>query len=153
MELPVLKRLGPKMNNKNIEKMIPLAMDALSCNKKEKQLKIVNEQNEIPSNYTGYVAAFAATVIQSGLLPTLTFYNQPDKSRQKIISLFIQVLNAMPFGENLSGNDLLKDMAILYQGDGKLKWKSYFLETATACKLAMKTFKKAEPEKKDNQDD
>ena len=36
----------------------------------------------IPSNFKGYISSFGASIIQSGLIPTLAFYSQKENAEE-----------------------------------------------------------------------
>jgi CRISPR-associated protein Cmr5 len=110
------------MNNKNIEKLIPKAIDLLQNFKKEKV-------------YQGYLASFGPTVIASGILQTVTFYTA-DSKKCEIIELIYKLIkddlssNAKTLLEFLSANQNYKNYAV----------KNKILEASVACKLAIRTF-------------
>ena len=56
---------------RNIEKYIPIALEVLA----EKDLGIVQKE-KINKTYNGYISSFGASIISSGLLPTMVFYSK-----------------------------------------------------------------------------
>ena len=59
---------------KNIEKLIPAAMEAV-----EKKLA---KNGKVPKVYNGYISSLGASLIQMGLLPTLAFYTHSKKKNK-----------------------------------------------------------------------
>jgi CRISPR-associated protein Cmr5 len=57
------------MSKKRIESYIPKAIEVL-----EKEFS----DGKIPSAYNGYISSFGASVMQSGLLPTLALFEKKD---------------------------------------------------------------------------
>ncbi|WP_419675596.1 type III-B CRISPR module-associated protein Cmr5 [Aliarcobacter butzleri] len=110
------------MNNKNIEKLIPKAIDLLQKFPKEKV-------------YQGYLASFGPTVITSGILQAVAFYSGDDKKKKVIKLMFDLIQDDLKTDKNtlldfLKENDKYKDYAI----------KNKILEASIACKLAIRTF-------------
>ncbi|HHH51506.1 MAG TPA: type III-B CRISPR module-associated protein Cmr5, partial [Campylobacterales bacterium] len=63
------------MSKRDIEKYIPKALEVLSQE---------YPNGVIPSAYNGYISSFGASIIQSGLLPTLALFeneNNQDKTK------------------------------------------------------------------------
>lgn len=130
------------MNNKRIEKMIPKAMEILN----NREVKIVEDRDSekvIPSKFDGYIASYGPSIIQAGLLPTITFYSAKErKDRNKINDLILFTLKKS--GLVSDSEERLDEMAKSNDSDSakKTKTRNLILEAVTACKLAMKTFKK-----------
>ena len=110
------------MNNKNIEKLIPKAINLLQNFPKEKV-------------YQGYLASFGPTVITSGILQAVAFYTGDDK-KKKVINLMFNLIkedlktNQSTLLDTLNENENYKNYAI----------KNKILEASIACKLAIRTF-------------
>jgi len=133
------------MNKRRIENMIIKAMEILNQDRNE----IVNS-GKIPSEYNGYIASFGPTVIQSGLVQTLTFYCRNDgkaKDRRKILNLICNTLVNAEYLDNDEIEKVSKLSAYVRSKDEteRISLKSLILECAAACKLAMRTFPKEEP--------
>ena len=110
------------MNNKNIEKLIPKAIDLLQKFPKEKV-------------YQGYLASFGPTVITSGILQAVSFYSGDDKKKKVIKLMFDLIQDDLKTDKNtlldfLKEDEKYKDYAI----------KNKILEASIACKLAIRTF-------------
>ena len=117
----------------------------------------------LDKEYDGYVSSLGASIINSGLLPTLSFYTDVHKSasevrRFKLLKAIFAVVN--PTAAEAAGNDnkgllnyVLEKVygegfqhapaGTLGEGDKKelAKQKSRLLEAAVAVKLAMRNFK------------
>jgi len=133
------------MNNRNIDKMIPIAMSIINS----KDAGLLDDQKKIDSKYFGYINSMGATVIQSGMKQTLIFYKaeKENADRDKIYRLLQAVLkNAgiLP----VEVNDLYEYTEQKFNGS-RIEynlWQSHINEAIIACKLSIRTFSK----KKDN---
>ncbi len=136
------------MNQKNIEKLIPIAL--IELNNSTPDYKLVNPDDSIDSTYYSYIDSFGISVRMSGLITTLTFYkplNDEDErkkkhSRVKIYNLFARVLKKGDLLKDWNGDFLQYVIANKEDTIKKLYIRNRIIETAAACKLAIKTFKK-----------
>jgi len=127
-----------KINNH----LIRIAIEAIA---KEQ----IAENGAYKSQYNGYIASFGAAIIQSGLLPAVIFFENADanseENKTKVIKALVYVLkehyklgiSTKTFGEYLLQEDH-NTPRILEQVN----------QAAVALKLALRTFKKKENEKK-----
>lgn len=107
------------MNNKNIEKLIPLAIEKFSkFNKKQA--------------HQGYLASFGPSVIFSGIVRTVAIYGDKSDSNKErrailkiIFSLIDEDIDSFIANEKSNSNYALKNK---------------ILEASVACKLAIRTF-------------
>jgi CRISPR-associated protein Cmr5 len=115
------------MSKKSIEKLIPDAMRVLEDEFSD---------GVIPSAYNGYISSFGASVIQSGLLPTLALFEKKDaptkEDKQKLTALILKVLD-----ENAQESSLLH--YVLNKNEDMLKPR--ILDISIAIKLSIRTFK------------
>jgi len=117
------------MSRRNIEKYIPEA------------IKVLNENFEngiIPSSYNGYISSFGASIIQSGLKPTLALFenqNNQDNTREDRSVLPILILKVLD--ENTEETSLLR--YVINNNEELLKQK--IIDVAIALKLSIRTFK------------
>jgi len=120
------------MSKKNIEKYIPKAMEVLDENL---------ENGTFPKEYNGYISSFGASVIQSGIKPTLAlFENQNSTDRYKIIEFIFEVLKRY---ENINTNETsLLRYFLNSQNQDILKIK--IMDISIALKLSLRTFKKGD---------
>jgi CRISPR-associated protein Cmr5 len=115
------------MSKQSVEKYIPEVM---------KVLKEAFPEGRIPSAYNGYISSFGASVMQSGLLPTLALFentNASTKENKEYLSyLIVRVLT----GER---NDISLLQYVLQNNEALLKPK--IIDIAVAIKLCIRTFK------------
>jgi len=120
------------MSKKNIEKYIPEVMVVL---------KEEFPEGEIPSAYNGYISAFGASIVQSGLLPTLALFENTSAStkenKEYLTYLIIRVLTQKK-------DDVSLLRYALSSTDTTLKQK--ILDISVAIKLSIRTFKLVEKE-------
>ncbi|MBA1419721.1 MAG: type III-B CRISPR module-associated protein Cmr5 [Epsilonproteobacteria bacterium] len=117
------------MSKKNIEKYIPKAIEVLTSEFKD---------GEIPSSYNGYISAFGASIIQSGLKPTLALYENKNASTKEDKSMLTKlILQVMTEGN--SKESLLR--YVLDSNTNETLLKERILDIAVAIKLSIRTFK------------
>jgi len=131
---------------KKINDLIPLALDAVEIELKEKDGKIA-------SQYNGYISSLGSGLVQGGLLPTLAFYtnlqSKSEKDRLQLMKAIYRVVAGIKGEQKLEGDELLK-MAVKVQDNVT---ESYFLKdqirnAAVAIKLSIRTFKLDKREEK-----
>ena len=116
------------MSKKNIEKYI------------EDSINVLDEVfgNTIPSSFNGYISAFGASVIQSGLKPTLAIYENQNAStkedKSKLTEIILKVLN-----DQTEEKSLLKYVINSQESEDRLKQE--IIDIAVAVKLSIRTFK------------
>ncbi len=116
------------MSKKNVEAYIPKALEVLLTHYPKKV---------IPSAYNGYISSFGASIIQSGLLPTLAlFENTNSKTAQEKKLLTDIILNIL--SEEYQPKSLLR--YVLEQKD-VYKAKQEIINISIAIKLTIRTFK------------
>lgn len=127
------------MNSKRIEKMIPEAIHLIEG-------KVINlfidGEEKVDSRFNGYVAAYGPTIRQTGLLSTITYYNNKEE-RAKINSLLLKTMQKSGFVDETEGDDLyslVKEKTAGGSSDIRNKWKALILDAVVASKLAIKTF-------------
>lgn len=127
---------------KNIEKILPAAIQAV----KDK----VITKNEVPKEFNGYISSFGASIIMSGLLPTLVFFSQEGKSkgnRKSVIDAIEQILNAEYNGLLSADNNLLKTVEIMVNKNIDMqRLQDKIQEAGIALKLAIRIFPKSKNE-------
>jgi len=115
------------MSKKNIEKHIPKAMEVLSN---------TFTDGIIPSAYNGYISSFGASVIQSGLLPTLALFENTNAStkenKESLTYLILQILT------NRDDDISLLRYVLAHNPD---MLRDEILDISIAIKLAIRTFK------------
>lgn len=135
------------MNKVNIDKMIPLAIEAIKTNICD------SDKTKVNSKYSSYIDNFGSVVRQSTLLQTITLYNlESEKAdRQKVYNLIEDLL--------VKRNHLIKtDKALfaetekIFSGNDfytKIDWQNRIFETVIACKYAIKLFEKTDNNKEE----
>ena len=123
------------MSRRSIENYIP------------KVLKVLDRSftnGDVPSSYNGYISSFGASIIQSGLLPTLALFentNASSKENKEYLSyIIVQVLTDRDDDISLIRYVLDKDEQLM---------KQKILDISIALKLSIRTFKLT----KDNQNE
>ncbi|MBL0708315.1 MAG: hypothetical protein JJW00_04640 [Sulfurimonas sp.] len=121
------------MSKKRIQKYIPDAMRVLN---KEFSDGI------IPSAYNGYISSFGASIMQSGLLPTLALFENTNaktkESKEYLSYIIIQILTAK--------DDDISLLHYVLDGNEELL-KPKILDISIAIKLSIRTFKLDEGKK------
>ena len=100
-----------------------------------KNTEIVNEQGNYDNRFKGYISSFGASVVQSGLLPTVIFYEKEEsgeaKDRPKVVEALVHILNNR--NNNMVGSKL--STYIIRNGNS---CGNEFIEEVTNCMVAMK---------------
>lgn len=115
------------MSKRNIEAYIPKVLEVLDR---------TFTDGVVPSAYNGYISSFGASIMQSGLLPTLALFentNASTKENKEYLSyLIVQVLR----GDSA-------DVSLLrYVLDANQEFlKKEILDISIAIKLSIRTFK------------
>ncbi|SJL21532.1 type III-B CRISPR module-associated protein Cmr5 [Porphyromonas gingivalis] len=133
------------MNKKTIQDLIPKAMQAIEG------VGIVGKDKKFEKVHEGYINALGPNIIQSGLLPTLIFYNKDERA------LWLRALYYMAVGEEDEMTDESSTVIIrliIGKEGGRIEnlkpkakeWERKILEYAVALKLALRTFVAEEPE-------
>ena len=120
------------MSKKNIEKYIPKAIKEI-----EKVFAKELKNNGIPNTYNGYISSFGASIIQSGLKPTLAlFENENAKTQEKkqlLPSLILKILDP-----DTKESSLLR---YVLQKNNEAYLKQQIINISIAIKLSLRTFK------------
>ncbi|NLN94576.1 MAG: type III-B CRISPR module-associated protein Cmr5 [Bacteroidales bacterium] len=121
----------------NIQEYIPIALEVLA----EQDLGIVRK-GKINKTYNGYISSFGASIITSGLLPTMVFYSkstggEEDANRSLILKAIEKMLKHQNIAIFNTNQQLLKEIITRYN-DRRLKKK--IEECAIALKLGMRTY-------------
>jgi len=116
------------MSKKNIEIYIPDAIEVL-----EKEFG-----DTISSAYNGYISSFGASILQSGLKPTLALFenkNNQDTTKEdksKLPKIILKILD-----KEYRGDSLLRYVL----ANNELVLKPKIIDIAIAIKLSIRTFK------------
>ncbi len=124
--------------DRKIETLIPLALAAAK--------HLTTPSNAIPSEYSGYIASFGASVIQAGLKPAVAFNERKaDSAKEKhlLMKAILYILKKQTqasWEPNETDNERLLDYILNNQGSEKLL-KRRIMDATTALKLAIRTFR------------
>jgi len=121
------------MSKRAIEQYIPAVISVL---------REEFPEGVIPSAYNGYISSFGASVMQSGLLPTLALFENTNAStkenKEYLTYLIVRVLTNRRDDISLLGYVLNHNEALL---------KAKIIDIAIAIKLSIRTFKLDKGEK------
>lgn len=141
------------MDKKRIQTLIPLAMGTIE------RVEIVDtETASFEKVHEGYINALGPNIIQSGLLPTLIFYNKDD--RKKWLEALCRMYYMDKEDKEVTEDDptaIIKlvignkggNVGALANAPEYKSWEKLILEYAVALKLALRTFTAREKEKKE----
>ncbi len=119
-----------------IERILPFAIESVKIIVEDNHL---TKESFIKSQYKGYIASFGASVISSGLLPTIAFYSNKggaEENRELLLAVIHNVL--VKQGKHINTNNLKE--YVLTQTNRNLAKREIF-DACIAIKLAIRTFK------------
>ena len=116
------------MSKRRIEEYIPKALDVI-----EKEFP----DKAIPKEYNGYIAAFGASIIQSGLKPTVAIYEnknaQTKSEKNRLTRMILRIIDPTAKGQSL--------LRYIIKHEDEELLKEEIVDAAIAIKLAIRTFK------------
>ncbi len=125
-----------------VEKHIPAAMELIG-----KKLSQGIGNRNVPAVYKGYISSLGASIILSGLVPTLAFYNADTKdsdseqARKPLLDILHELLKNRYVLQN---QNTLLDYAISLQEQKKnaelRQLRHEVVNASIAVKLALRTF-------------
>lgn len=120
---------------KRIEKYIPDAIELIS------EAKIANENGEVNNEFNGYFSSFGASIVQSGLKPTLAFFSNEKtaKERSKILKAIYKLVVDKNAPNDIEPKKLLDHIIKNPKQEELLKAK--IIDASIALKLAVRTYK------------
>lgn len=129
---------------KNIEELLPSAIKAV------KEHVLVD--NLVPKEFNGYISSFGASLIMSGLLPTIVFFSQEGKSkgdRKSVIKAIEKILNQKNPDVLITDRNLLKTVETMVKEEQEMQYlQDKIQEAGIALKLAIRIFPKSKKESK-----
>ncbi|BDU50899.1 type III-B CRISPR module-associated protein Cmr5 [Haliovirga abyssi] len=142
-------------DKKVIENLISKAMELL-----EKEFDIKNKGG-VPKELKGYISNFGASIIQSGLIPAVAFYERKETSKTDNVAINRKKLmriigNLIGYDlkskeiktEKNSKDDILLEELIKNNGtDAKIKKKD-IINASIAVKLAIRVYKQIDENEK-----
>lgn len=116
------------MSKKRVEDYIPIALRVLEDKFKD---------GKIPSEYNGYISAFGAGIVQSGLKPTIAIYENKSAStkseKDRLTRIILKIID-----KETKEESLLRYVINSKKDIGFLKEK--IKDASIAIKLAIRTF-------------
>jgi len=117
------------MSKKRVEKYIPKSLQVLDATFKD---------GEIPSAYNGYISSFGASVMQSGLKPTLALFENKNadtkENKEYLTKIILKILD-----DTTEESSLLR--YVLQSKKDEQYIKEQILDISIAIKLSIRTFK------------
>jgi len=128
---------------KQVDRLIPVAIPLIA-----KRLTTSDPSNRnVPAVYKGYISSMGASIILSGLIPTLAFYHADtqdsasEQARRPLLDILHEMLRHR---YTLSNQDSLLDYALNLQEKNKLtalrELRRDVVNASIAVKLALRTF-------------
>ena len=101
---------------------------------------IADAQGIYESEYKGYISAFGAAIIQSGLLPAVIFYENSDGNQDKklLVKAIVFILTSVGGYTIAPDQDFSQFVRLCQDKDTLLKNVNH---AAVALKLALRTYK------------
>lgn len=145
------------------ETLLPSALDAV------KNYIVTDGDLSVPKQFKGYISSFGASVIQSGLMPTLAFYSDAKKAkgdRSMLIPALIFILfQKKRFEVDVELEKTILDIAkkeielpkVIHEVFNWLmktneqnpeKLRKELMDASIALKLALRTFREVDSDKK-----
>ena len=135
--------------NEKINKLIPVAIQAI------KDSKMAKESGIVPKEFKGYISSMGASILQTGLLATIAFYANSDNKNadsSKLLDAILMLIKSnyqssdklilYVINQSKKDNDLPNQVSIdnlnldeLYLMEEKIN------NALIALKLALRTFK------------
>ena len=116
------------MSKKRIEKYIPKAIEVLDTEFSD---------GVIASAYNGYISSFGASIIQSGLKPTLALFENKNantkEDKEYLTKLILKIIT-----DDMNDGSLLR--YVLNSNEDETYLKQKILDISIAIKLSIRTF-------------
>ena len=126
------------MQNKRLEKLLPIAYEALAHN------ETIVKNGKIEKTFRGQISAFGAAILTGSLTTAVAFYSDQGKSktpRQALLEVILEVLHK---GELLPDNSVpsytVDNMKKLVFDPKDPELQEKILDASVAIKLAMNFF-------------
>lgn len=127
-----------------IERLIPLAIVVI------KETGIANEQLKVNAEFKGYFASFGASIIQSGLLPAVIFFENEEGSaradRKKVPQAMLYLMEKQENNELVFDEHKKLSSLILEQQFNAILLRKV-TNAAVALKIALRTYHLIKKEK------
>lgn len=136
------------MNKREIEEQIPITIDLINdfINNERFYKKDDKSFGLIPKEYNGYISNFGASIIQSGLVSTIAFFEANDsKSKEDktvLTKLILQIVRKCNKLQVKDGESLLS--YVLDNKNISEEIEEEIINATIAVKLAIRVFKSTE---------
>lgn len=117
------------MNKKKVESYMSKAMYILNEEFKDKP---------IPREFKGYISQFGASIIQSGLMPAVAFFENGDSGAKENRPFIVKAVFKMIADREADNMTLLE---YIYKNEDKDRLKEEIINAVIALKLVLKSFK------------
>lgn len=119
--------------NKRIDNYLPDAIKIIS------EIKIADKNGLVKNEFNGYFSSFGASIIQSGLKPTLAFFSNENSDTAKQKAKIPKAIYKLVINRNIEpeANALL--MYIINENNEK-ELLPKILDASIALKLALRTY-------------
>lgn len=148
------------VNKKKVEALVPKAIELV-----EKEFR-AKDKGGVPKELKGYISSFGASIIQSGLIPAVAFYERAETSktddvainRRKLMRVIGNLIGydlkskELKAEENPKDDILLEELMKNNETDAKIKKKD-IINASIAVKLAIRVFKQLDKTSKKTGDD
>jgi CRISPR-associated protein Cmr5 len=133
--------------NRNIDQLIPPAMDAVNKHIVNHKPIYKKYKGAIPSEYNGYISSFGGAVLQSGLKAAVAFNENKNTDAEKDKTpLMNAILDIVTQNDDQQYKSLLD--YILSHPNKLSQIQESILDAATAIKLVIRTFELKKEEKR-----
>lgn len=131
---------------KSVTKYFVAANDAINSG------GFLNDNKNIPSAYKGAVSAFGASIIMSGLVPTMQFYmadseNKRDTESIKIVTAIARIINPQDTTAEKLKQEVLNTAN---NPSAQYALKKKITDAAIALKIMMRTYHFEKPTNAEN---
>lgn len=103
----------------------------------------IAQDGKVPEEFNGYIASFGASIIKSGLLPAVVFYEAEDSgAKEDRKKLMLVILELVKENDNYNYDKLSK--YIMKKQKTEINLKNKIKDAAVAIKLAIRSFELVE---------
>ena len=143
------------MSRRSIERYIPKVISEIQeqlledvyvkdKNDEKKKIKVIG----VAESFNGYISSFGASIMQSGVLPTVAlFEKQEAKTKQKKYRLNSVILSVLKDVYKPSSKNTLLEYVVEHKEYEDIL-KKYILDISIAVKLSIRTFRLGDPKGK-----
>lgn len=120
-----------------VESLMPKAIETV-------QNILLNEAGKVQKEYKGYIASFGASIIQSGLITAIAFYENTDSQvgdkRRLLMKAILRLIDEDAFNINTPDNQYRLLDCVLSNQDNYRELEDKIINASIAIKLAMRTY-------------